>query len=331
MAFDKIGIVGAGAWGTALAQAARKAGRDALIWAHEAETVEAINQAHENRLFLPGIGLDPAIRATGELSELADCDALLMVTPAQHMRAIAARLASVLPEGLPIVICAKGIEQQSGKLLSEVITETLPQAAPAVLSGPSFASEVAQGQPCAVTLACEDERLGEALARAIGHHTFRPYWASDLVGAQIGGAIKNVLAIAAGIVRGRDLGSNAHAALVTRGFSEMTRFGAALGARPETLGGLSGLGDLILTCGSAQSRNMSLGIALGQGKTLEEVLGTRRSVSEGVYTASAVTDIAGRHGLDLPICAAVEAVVSGALDVDEAIEGLLSRPLRAER
>lgn len=330
MIYHTIGIVGAGAWGTALAQTVRGAGRDVLIWAHEAETVEAINQAHENRPFLPGIALDPAIQATDALSDMSACDALLLVAPAQHTRAIAERLAPALRPGLPAVICAKGIEQKSGKLLSQVLGEAMPDAAPAVLSGPSFAAEVARGLPCAVTLACEDEKLGEALARAIGHQGFRPYWASDLAGAQIGGAIKNVLAIAAGIVRGRDLGSNAHAALVTRGFAEMTRFGLALGGRTETLAGLSGLGDLMLTCGSAQSRNMSLGIALGEGKALEEVLGARNSVSEGVYTASAVTGIAKRHGLDLPICSAVDAVVSGRLGVDAAIEGLLARPLRAE-
>lgn len=331
MAYDRIGIVGAGAWGTALAQAIRSAGRDVLIRAHEPETVESINTAHENRLFLPGIGLDPAIRATGELSDMGRCDALLLVTPVQHTRAIAEQLAPALRDGMPIVICAKGIEQKSGKLLSQVVSETLPRATQAILSGPSFAAEVARGLPCAVTLACADEELGADLARAIGHHTFRPYWANDTIGAQIGGAIKNVLAIAAGIVRGRELGSNAHAALVTRGFSEMVRFGQALGGRAETLSGLSGLGDLLLTCGSPQSRNMSLGMALGQGRTLEDVLASRNSVSEGVYTASAVARIAAEKGLDLPICAAVDAVVSGRQSVEAAIEGLLARPLRPER
>lgn len=330
MTIQTIGVVGAGAWGTALAQAVTKSGRDALLWAHESETADEINSAHENRTFLPGIKLDPGLRATGDIAEVAGQDALLMVVPAQHMRAIAAQLAHALPAARPVIICSKGIEQASGELMSSVLAETLPQASLAVLSGPSFAAEVARGLPAALTLACEDEALGQSLAHAIGHATFRPYWSQDVLGAQIGGAIKNVLAIAAGIVVGKKLGANAHAGLTTRGFSEMVRFGTALGARAETLTGLSGLGDLILTCGSPQSRNMSLGIALGEGKTLDEVLGARRSVSEGVYTASAVAGIADSRSLDLPICSAVHGVVSGAVGVDQAIEALLARPIRAE-
>ncbi|MEM8744782.1 MAG: NAD(P)H-dependent glycerol-3-phosphate dehydrogenase [Pseudomonadota bacterium] len=330
MTIQTIGIVGAGAWGTALAQAVIKSGRDALLWAHEAETVDDINTAHENRTFLPGIALSAELKATADISEVAGQDALLMVVPAQHMRTIAGQLGGSLPDGRPVIICSKGIEQGSGKMMSAVLSETLPRAALAVLSGPSFAAEVARGLPVALTLACEDENLGQSLAHAIGHATFRPYWSQDVIGAQIGGSIKNVLAIAAGIVMGKKLGSNAHAALTTRGYAEMVRFGAALGARAETLTGLSGLGDLILTCGSPQSRNMSLGIALGEGKTLEEVLGARKSVSEGVYTASAVAEIAKDKDLDLPICAAVHAVVSGAVGVDRAIEELLARPIRAE-
>lgn len=331
MSFDKIGIVGGGAWGTALAAAVCRSGRDALLWALEPETVAEINTAHVNSAYLPDVALDPKLRATSDMAEIAARDAILMVAPAQHTRAIAAQLSENLPEGRPVVMCSKGIEQGSTKLMSQVLEETLPQAIPAILSGPSFASEVAQGLPAALTLACRDETLGEALALAIGHAAFRPYWSSDIVGAQIGGAIKNVLAIAAGIVRGRKLGSNAHAAITTRGFSEMVRFGMALGARPETLTGLSGLGDLILTCGSPQSRNMSLGIALGEGKTLDEVLGARRSVSEGVYTASAVAGIAQEKDLDLPICAAVHSVVTEAVSVDDAISELLARPFRAEQ
>ncbi len=331
MEFRKIGIVGGGAWGTALAQATRKAGGEVLIWAHEAETVTAINARHENTDFLPGISLDPEIRATGALADIAACDIILMVAPAQHTRAIAAELGRFLPDERPVVLCSKGIEQKSHRLMSQVLVEAMPQAVPAVLSGPSFAAEVAQGLPAALTLACADSELGEAIAHAIGHAAFRPYWADDLIGAQIGGAIKNVLAIAAGIVRGRELGSNAHAAITTRGFAEMVRFGTSLGGRPETLTGLSGLGDLILTCGSPQSRNMSLGIALGQGQTLEQILGARRSVSEGAYTASAVAEIAELHDLDLPICSAVNSVVAGTASVDDAIENLLARPFRAER
>lgn len=331
MTIQKIGVAGGGAWGTALAAALHRSGRDVLLWAYEPDTVKEINNAHENGTYLPGIPLDPALQATGDLAEIAARDAILMVTPAQHTRAIAGQLADLLPKGRPLILCSKGIEQGTRLLMSQVMDEVLPQAVVAVLSGPSFASEVAQGLPAALTLACEDEKLGAELALAIGHSSFRPYWSRDVVGAQIGGAIKNVLAIAAGIVRGRKLGSNAHAAIVTRGFSEMVRFGTSLGAKSETLTGLSGLGDLILTCGSPQSRNMSLGIALGEGKTLGEVLGARKSVSEGVFTAYAIEEIAVEKNLDLPICTAVHAVVSGEASVDEAITELLARPLRAEQ
>jgi glycerol-3-phosphate dehydrogenase (NAD(P)+) len=329
MAIQKIGIVGGGAWGTALGQAVIKSGRDALLWAYESDTVQEINETHTNT-YLPDISLNPSMQATGELAEIASCDAILMVAPAQHTRTIAGQLAKDLPEGRPVIMCSKGIEQTTRKLMSQVLSEALPQAVPAILSGPSFAAEVAHGLPAALTLACENEEMGEALALALGHATFRPYWSGDLIGAQIGGAMKNVLAIAAGIVRGKKLGSNAHAAITTRGYGEMVRFGTALGAQAVTLTGLSGLGDLILTCGSPQSRNMSLGIALGEGKTLDDVLGARKSVSEGVYTASAVVEIAEVSGLDLPICAAVQSVVSGEATVDQAIEELLARPLRAE-
>jgi glycerol-3-phosphate dehydrogenase (NAD(P)+) len=330
MAFQKIGIAGGGAWGTALAQMLSTAGRDVLLWAYEPETVTAINETHTNPTFLPGITLDEGIRATSKLAGIAAHDIILMVTPAQHTRAVASEIARLVPDERPVVLCSKGIEQRTRELMSRVLFEAMPQALPAVLSGPSFAAEVARGLPAALTLACAEQYLGRALSEALGRDTFRLYWSDDVIGAQIGGAVKNVLAIAAGIVAGRKLGANAHAALVTRGFGEMVRFGTALGGHAVTLTGLSGLGDLILTCGSAQSRNMSLGIALGEGKTLQEVLGARASVSEGVFTASAVAQIASVQGLDLPICAAVDAVVSGAASVDEAIEGLLARPFRAE-
>jgi len=331
MSYQKIGIVGGGAWGTALAAAVCKSGRDALLWAYETETVKDVNTDHVNRTYLPDVPLDPSIRATGDMVEIAAQDAILMVAPAQHTRKIASDLSGLLPEGRPVIMCSKGIEQKTASLMSQVLTETLPQAVPAILSGPSFASEVARGLPAALTLACEDEELGLELAQSIGHVAFRPYWSNDIIGAQIGGAIKNVLAIAAGIVHGRKLGDNAHAAIMTRGFSEMVRFGAVLGGRAETMAGLSGLGDLILTCGSPQSRNMSLGIALGEGKTLDEVLGARKSVSEGVYTASVVAKIAEENSLDLPICAAVHTVVSGSSSVDDAITDLLARPFGAEQ
>ncbi|MGE5259442.1 MAG: NAD(P)H-dependent glycerol-3-phosphate dehydrogenase [Actinomycetota bacterium] len=330
MALQTVGIVGAGAWGTALAIVARRAGRDVLIWAHEAETVADINQKHKNETFLPGIKLDKAIEATARLNEVANCDLLLMVTPAQHLRTIAGELASYLRNGHPLVLCSKGIEQTSGKLMSQVVAEILPKAEIAVLSGPSFAIEVAKGLPAAVTLATTSEAKASALAYALSHQPFRCYWTDDVIGAEIGGAVKNVYAIGAGIVAGKKFGANAHAALVTRGFAEMARFGTALGARRETLSGLSGLGDLILTCGSAQSRNMSLGIELGKGQSLSDVLGKRLSVTEGVYTASALVEVAAARGIDMPIAQAVHAVISGLATVDEAIGALLARPLRAE-
>jgi glycerol-3-phosphate dehydrogenase (NAD(P)+) len=330
MGLQTIGIVGAGAWGTALGVAARRAGRDVLIWAYEPETVAAINGQHQNPLFLPGVTLDPAIEATARFNEVANCDILLMVTPAQDLRAIAGELAPYVHAGQPLVICAKGIEQASGRLLSEVAGEALPEAAVAVLSGPTFAAEIARGLPAAVTLATAEEAKGRALAHALSTPAFRCYWSEDVVGAEIGGAVKNVYAIAAGIVVGKKLGASAQAALLTRSFAEMTRFAIALGAQRETLTGLSGLGDLALTCGSPQSRNMSLGIALGQGKSVAEVLKPRRSVTEGVHTAGAMVEMAAARGIEMPIAQAVHAVISGLATVDEAIEALLARPLRAE-
>jgi glycerol-3-phosphate dehydrogenase (NAD(P)+) len=329
--FDSVGIIGGGAWGTALAQALQTAGRTTRLWAREPEVVAEINASHVNSLFLPGVALDPGLTATGDLAEIAKQDIVLMVAPAQHVRGVAGSLASHLPPGKPVVVCAKGLEQATGKLLGEVVTETLPQAMLAALSGPSFAAEVARGLPAALTLAAPEESLGQALASTLGCRHLRIYWSGDLVGVQLGGAVKNVLAIAAGIVEGRGLGASAHAALVTRGFAELRRFGEALGARPETMMGLSGLGDLLLTCGSPQSRNMSLGRALGQGQTLQAVLGGRRSVAEGVYTAAAVARVAAEKGIDMPICRAVHAIVEGRLTIDAAIEALLSRPQRAER
>lgn len=327
---QSIGVIGAGAWGTALAQTARLAGRDVLLWAREAEVADEINAAQRNSIFLPGVALDPGVKATGDLGRIAACDAILLVPPAQHVRATGIALAPHLRQGTPVVVCAKGLEQATGKLMGAVLAETLPAAVPAVLSGPSFAADVARGLPAALTLACREASLGQRLAEAVGYRNFRLYWSDDLVGAQLGGALKNVLAIAAGIVDGKSLGASAHAALVTRGFAEMRRLGAALGARPETLAGLSGLGDLVLTCGSPQSRNMSLGRALGQGQKLAEVLGSRRSVAEGVFTAAAIVRVADEHKIEMPIAAAVHAIVAGALDVDTAIDALLSRPFRSE-
>ena len=330
MTFSSVGIIGAGAWGTALAQTMRMAGRDTVLWAREPDVVADVNAHHRNGVFLPGVPLDPGVRATQSLADAAACDVVLLVAPTQHCRAVTSELAAHWADGKPLVICAKGLEQATGRLLIDIVSEALPRAQLAVLSGPSFAADVARGLPAALTLASSDEALGSALVDALGYRQFRLYRSGDLVGVQLGGAVKNVLAIAAGIVEGRALGASAHAAVVTRGFAELRRFGDALGARSETLMGLSGLGDLLLTCGSPQSRNMSLGRALGQGQSLDAVLGGRRSVAEGVYTAAAVMRVAEEKGIDMPICAAVQAIVAGQTTVDEAIEALLSRPFKAE-
>ncbi len=329
-AFQTVGVLGGGAWGTALAQSARRAGRDVMLWAHEAETVSEINARHTNSVYLPGVALDPAIKATTDAIELAAADLLLLVVPSQFLRSVAREIAPHFAAGTPVVICAKGVEESSGELMSEVVKEVLPGAEIAVLSGPSFAGEVARKLPTALTLACESEALGAKLMAALAHKNFRLYWSSDVIGAQIGGAVKNVLAIAAGIVEGRQLGRNAHAAVTTRGFAELVRLGTKLGGRFETLTGLSGLGDLILTCSSIKSRNMSLGVALGQGQPLEDILGSRKSVTEGVHSAGAVVDLARKHGVEMPISEAVHNVVKEHMSLDEAIEALLSRPLRAE-
>jgi glycerol-3-phosphate dehydrogenase (NAD(P)+) len=328
--FGSVGVAGAGAWGTALAQTVCRAGRDTLIWAREPEVVVEIAASRTNAAFLPGVAIDHRLQATSDLAEVAARDIVLMVAPAQHVRAMGAKLAPHLAVGKPVVICAKGLEQATGKDLVQVLAESLAQATPAVLSGPSFAADVARGLPTALTLACADDALGARLAATLGSRPFRIYRSTDLVGVQLGGAVKNVLAIAAGIVEGKDLGASAHAALVARGFAEMRRLGEALGARPETLMGLSGLGDLLLTCGSPQSRNMSLGRALGQGQELAAILAGRRSVAEGVYTAAAVVKVAAAKGVDMPIAEAVHAIVEGRQTIDAAIEALLSRPLRAE-
>ena len=330
MKIDSVGIIGGGAWGTGLAQTLRRTGRDVLMWVREPEVAQEINAKHANSVFLPGVPLDAAIRATNTLAEAASCDVLLMVAPAQHVRAVSQGLKTELRSGQPIVLCAKGIEQRSGKLMGDVLVEVLPEATRAVLSGPSFAADVARGLPAALTIACADEQLGRLLAGQLSNRQFRLYWTSDLVGVELGGSLKNVLAIAAGIVDGQGLGASAHAALVTRGFAELRRFGEALGARTETLIGLSGLGDLILTCGSVQSRNMSLGRALGQGQSLDDVLGGRNAVTEGVYTAAAVQRIAAEKGIDMPICSAVCDILDGRASVSDAIKHLMQRPLKAE-
>ncbi len=331
MEFRTAGVIGAGAWGTALAQVTGWAGLDTLLHAREAEVVDSIRDHRVNEAFLPGVTLDDHVKVTGDLADLAGCDVILAVPPAQYMRATLEALAPLHRTGVPVVLCAKGIERGSLKLMTEVLAETLPGAPAAVLSGPSFAGEVARGLPSAVTLACADEILGQALMVALSAPTFRPYLATDLIGAEVGGAIKNVLAIACGISEGRGLGRSAHAALITRGFAEMTRLGVAMGGRPETVAGLCGLGDLVLTCSSPQSRNMSLGLALGQGQTVDEALAGKRSVAEGYESAPAVRQLAAKLGVEMPISEAVASLLNGETTVDAMIGNLLSRPLKVER
>jgi glycerol-3-phosphate dehydrogenase (NAD(P)+) len=327
MSFERIGIIGGGAWGTALAQVSASGGRETLLWALEKEVVSAVNDTHENPHFLPGLKLEPAIRATSDLDDLAECDAWLVVTPAQHMRAVLEQA----PEcDKPTVLCAKGIEEKSGEFLHDVAREACPGARVAVLSGPTFAHEVARGLPTAVTLAAEDLALAEELRNRIAQPTFRIYVSDDVAGAEIGGAVKNVLAIACGVVEGRGLGQNARAALIARGFAEMTRFGLACGARRETLAGLSGLGDLVLTCSSTSSRNYSLGKGIGEGRSASELLSDRRTVAEGAFTAPVLARLAQAKGVDMPIVDAVDALIAGRASVDEVLEALLSRPPRPE-
>ena len=331
MEFRTAGVIGGGAWGTALAQVAGWAGLDVLLQAREADVVESIRERRVNEAFLPGITLDDHVQVTTELADLAACDVILAVPPAQHMRTTLQAFAPFHRAGAPVVLCSKGIERGSLKLMTDVLAETIPAAPAAVLSGPSFAAEVARGLPSAVTLACADEALGEALMETLSAPAFRPYLATDLVGAEVGGAIKNVLAIACGMAEGRGLGRSAHAALITRGFAEMTRLGVALGGQAETVAGLCGLGDLVLTCSSPQSRNMSLGLALGQGQTVEQALAGKRSVAEGYESAPAVRELAEKTGVDMPISLAVAALLNGETTVQGVIDGLLSRPLKAER
>ena len=327
---NKIGVLGAGAWGTALAMASVRAGRDTLIWALEPEVRDSINTAHENTLYLGGIALDPALKATCDLKDLALCDAVLLVSPAQYMRASTLDLAKYLPKHVPVVICAKGIEISTGKLMSQVIEETMPDQPIAVLSGPTFAAEVANGVPAALTLACVDEDMGNKLTEALGHPMFRPYYSPDIIGSQIGGAIKNVLAIATGIVTGMGMGENTRAAVIARGIAEMMRFGEIYGGDRETLMGLSGLGDLILTCSSTQSRNMSLGKALGEGQTFTEIMAGRNSVAEGAPTVKAVYKIAMDKNIDMPLTKAVYDILEEGKNIKDVVDELLARPFTRE-
>tara|TARA_R110002049_G_scaffold103187_1_gene249355 strand:+ start:3682 stop:4692 length:1011 start_codon:yes stop_codon:yes gene_type:complete len=328
--FHRIGVIGGGAWGTAIAQMLCREGQEGILWCLEAEVAEAINTGHENTVFLPGVPLKPALRATTSLADLYDQDALFAVAPAQHTRKTLAALKDHIRPGTPVVLCSKGIELSTGKFMTEVLADELPEASPAVMSGPSFAIDVAKGLPTAVTLAVKDDVIGSELIQAISTPTFRPYLSGDLLGAEIGGAVKNVLAIACGIALGKGLGRSAHAALIARGSAEMTRLALALGAERETMSGLSGLGDLVLTCSSETSRNMSCGLALGRGETLDSIMAARNAVTEGVATAPVLRRLASQHHVDMPICDAVAAVIEGEISVDEAIKTLLMRPNKAE-
>jgi glycerol-3-phosphate dehydrogenase (NAD(P)+) len=325
-----IGIIGGGAWGTALAQSLAHSGKNVLIWAREEDVVTAINTRHENTPFLPGVPLHLNVAATGDIAAAVKTDAILMVTPAQYLRATLQSMKPHLDEKTPIVICAKGVEIDTGVMLSQIAAEVVPQSPLAILTGPTFASEIARGLPSAVTLAMKDLQSATMLAEELSSRNLRMYPSDDIIGAQIGGAVKNVIAIACGMIEGKKLGDSARAALVTRGLAEIARLGSALGAKKETLMGMCGVGDLILTCSSMQSRNFSLGVAMGQGQTLEEILSKRNSVTEGVYTAKALSIMAKNNAVEMPVSTAVHLCLSGESTVDAMIEKMLDRPVKSE-
>ncbi|MCC9621027.1 NAD(P)-dependent glycerol-3-phosphate dehydrogenase [Thalassospira sp. MA62] len=326
----RITVIGGGAWGTALAVQAVRAGSDVELVLRNDDLARKINKDGENTLYLPGISLPSELRAITTLDGVRDSDAVLLVTPAQHLRETLEKLAPHWPENLPAVICAKGIEKKTGALMAQVVAETLGDAPIAVLSGPTFAQEVAAGLPAAITLACEDRKLGKTLVDLIGTQEFRPYFTTDVAGVEVAGAIKNVLAIASGVVAGLQLGDNARAALITRGLVEMSRLAVAMGGRSETMMGLAGLGDLTLTCTGSLSRNYTFGVALGQGRKAEDILGERRSVTEGVHTAASITAVADKYGIEMPICSAVDQVANHGADLRSTINALLRRPFRDE-
>ncbi|MBV8121222.1 MAG: NAD(P)-dependent glycerol-3-phosphate dehydrogenase [Alphaproteobacteria bacterium] len=327
----RLAIIGAGAWGTALAVVAERAGTTATLWARDPDVVDAINQRHENPRYLPGVTLDRAITATAHLGRAFETsDAALLAVPAQSLRAVLERLRDRIPDGLPVLHCAKGIEIRSLAMMSQIGLQVLPGSPFAVLSGPSFSAEVARDLPSAVVIASDDVSLAERFTSALGSARFRPYLSRDCVGVEIGGAVKNVLAIACGIVVGRGLGDNARAALITRGLAEMVRFGVAQGAEAETFRGLSGLGDMVLSCTAGQSRNYSLGLALGRGQSVDAALAIRRVLVEGMATASAVVELADRSGVEMPICTAVDAILHRGASIDATTNRLLRRPYRSE-
>ena len=326
----RVAVVGAGAFGTALALVALKAGRDVTLWARDPAHADAIRKAVENAAYLPGIRIPPGLTVTADPAEIRTAGLVLLAVPAQATRAAARALAPDVPPRIPVIACAKGIETGTGLRQSEIIRQVLPEATPAAISGPGFAEEIARGLPTAVTIAADELAIARTLASALATDVFRPYASDDLCGVELGGEIKNVLAIAAGIVAGRSLGESARAALIARGLAEMMRLGAALGARAETFMGLSGLGDLVLTATSPRSRNLAFGMALGAGRRAADLVRPGMPLAEGVATARVAADLARSHGVDAPIVAAVAAIVEGAITVETAIEGLVSRPLKAE-
>ena len=328
-AYATIGVIGAGAWGTSLALTAARAGRVVRLWAREPEVVEAINQAHENRQFLPGVPLPATITATIDLSEAADAEALLIVSPAQYLRPTLMAVARFARPGIALTVCAKGIERGTGKMVTEVLAEAAPHFEPAILSGPCFAKDAARGLPTAVTIAARDD-IAERLQNSLSHAAFRPYATHDLIGVALGGAAKNVYAIACGIVDGMGLGESARAALIARSFAELTRLGVALGARPETLMGLSGLGDLVLTASSPQSRNFHFGQEVGRGRAIADLRQPGPPLAEGVETAPALVTRALAEDIELPIAETMASVLDGTLPLDQSIARLMSRPLKSE-
>jgi glycerol-3-phosphate dehydrogenase (NAD(P)+) len=328
MAFNHIAVIGAGAWGSALALTCARAGRQVTLWEHDAANAAQLANKRES-LFLPGVPIDAGIALASDLAAAARAQAILLVVPAQAVRAVAKALGPLIAPRTPVIVCAKGIERGTKKFMSEILAECAPHAVPAILSGPSFAADVARGMPTAVTLAARDGKLAAALAQAVGSTSFRPYHSTDVRGVEIGGAAKNVLAIAAGVVTGRGLGASAGAALTTRGFAELTRFGKAYGARAETMMGLSGLGDLLLTCSSPQSRNFTFGVNLGRGQKPDAIHGAT-GLAEGAFTASVLVEMARERTVDMPISLAVAALLDGKMSVDDAIGSLLTRPLKAE-
>jgi glycerol-3-phosphate dehydrogenase (NAD(P)+) len=327
MTLQRIAVLGGGAWGTALALTCARAGRDVTLWEFDAGNAEHLATRRESR-FLPGVRLEDNIKVTRALAEASRSDAILLVVPAQAMRSVIKSLAQTMAAGTPLIACAKGIEHGSHKFMTEIIAECAPNATPAILSGPSFAADVARGLPTAVTLAAADAEIAQALAQAIASASFRPYHSTDVRGVEIGGAAKNVLAIAAGVVTGRGLGASASAALTTRGFAELVRFSKAYGAKLETMTGLSGLGDLILTCSSPQSRNFSFGVALGKGEKPDGA--AHGKLAEGAFTAPVLLEMAAEKNIEMPISAAVAALLAETLSVDEAIGSLLTRPIKSE-